>query len=386
MEKEILDIFSQVLVVCNECGLIDANVFAVDGCKISSNTSKEWSGTFKELEKKKSKLKATLMTIIQRHRESDNEDEKIKLIRSKQRVKKKIFKISNYLDNNEPKMGSRGHENKSNITDNTSAKMHSPHGVIQGHNGIVVADKKYQIVLHADVFGNVHEGQFLPELLNQTRENIKKCKRKNYSLRNKMVLADADYFSESNCEYIFKNKINGYIPDRHFRERDPRYPDKMKKSKDRNKYRIEDFVYNNKEDKYICPARKSLIFTRESKRHSYNGRLYYANKKDCSSCMMHYKCIRKGTKNRSLFIITDKLNITNSVKMSKKIDSKEGRNIYTQRMGIVEPVFANICFQKRMNRFLYRGRSKVRIQWLLFNLVHNIGKITNYGDLSKLTG
>ena len=65
--------------------------------------------------------------------------------------------------------------------------------------------------------------------------------------------------------------------------------------------------------------------------------------------------------------------------MIEKIDSEQGRRIYNRRIGIVEPVFANLRAQKGMNRFTLRGKIKVNIQWLLYCMVHNIEKITNYG-------
>ena len=42
-------VFTDVLIVCYAEGLIDRKMFAVDGCKISANCSKEWSGTKGEL-------------------------------------------------------------------------------------------------------------------------------------------------------------------------------------------------------------------------------------------------------------------------------------------------------------------------------------------------
>ena len=65
--------------------------------------------------------------------------------------------------------------------------------------------------------------------------------------------------------------------------------------------------------------------------------------------------------------------------MKAKIDTTQGKLIYARRLAIVEPVFANICAQKRLNRFTLRSKSKVDVQWMLFALVHNIGKIHNYG-------
>ncbi len=65
--------------------------------------------------------------------------------------------------------------------------------------------------------------------------------------------------------------------------------------------------------------------------------------------------------------------------MVEKIDSERGRQIYPQRLALVEPVFANIKTHKRLDRFTLRGKAKVNVQWLLYCMVHNMGKILNYG-------
>ena len=45
--------------------------------------------------------------------------------------------------------------------------------------------------------------------------------------------------------------------------------------------------------------------------------------------------------------------------MRAAIDSTRGRRLYSQRMGTVEPVFANIRHNKRLHRFNLRGKCKV---------------------------
>ncbi|PWH12278.1 MAG: transposase, partial [Anaerolineae bacterium] len=37
--------------------------------------------------------------------------------------------------------------------------------------------------------------------------------------------------------------------------------------------------------------------------------------------------------------------------MKAKIDNPQGKQMYARRLAVVEPVFANICVHKRMNRF-----------------------------------
>ncbi len=67
-------------------------------------------------------------------------------------------KLSNFLATANKRMGKgkRPKEVKSNITDNESAKMKTNKGTIQGYNGIAAGDKKHQIIVDAQAFG---EGQ-----------------------------------------------------------------------------------------------------------------------------------------------------------------------------------------------------------------------------------
>ena len=65
--------------------------------------------------------------------------------------------------------------------------------------------------------------------------------------------------------------------------------------------------------------------------------------------------------------------------MKAKIDTPEGRRIYSKRLGNVEPVFANLRAQKSLDRFTLRGQNKVNVQWKLYCLVHNLEKLGKYG-------
>lgn len=56
LHREIVSLFRDVLLVCDEAGLIGREMFAVDGVKLPSNASKEWSATRKEFGKKVAKM------------------------------------------------------------------------------------------------------------------------------------------------------------------------------------------------------------------------------------------------------------------------------------------------------------------------------------------
>jgi len=113
-------------------------MFAIDGCKMTSNASKEWSGTKKELKNKIKKIRGTIKLIMSRHQHQDENESKATKKSGKDsdkidRVKLKIKKIKDFLKSNEPLIGQRGNETKSNITDNESAKIKSSHGWVQGY-------------------------------------------------------------------------------------------------------------------------------------------------------------------------------------------------------------------------------------------------------------
>ena len=60
----------------------------------------------------------------------------------------------------------------------------------------------------------------------------------------------------------------------------------------------------------------------------------------------------------------------------QRIDGEGGKAQCARRFATVEPVFAYLRHNKRLNRFTLRGQRKVDGQWQLFALAHNIEKWT----------
>jgi transposase len=71
LDKEIAGVFRDVLVYAEALGLIGKDTFAIDGCKLPSHASKEWSGTHEELLHKQQKYAAAAKKIVARHRSRD---------------------------------------------------------------------------------------------------------------------------------------------------------------------------------------------------------------------------------------------------------------------------------------------------------------------------
>jgi transposase len=389
MKDEILPLFRDVLLVCEQENLLGGTLFALDGCKLSSSASKEWSGTISDFQRKKEKMEKRIGQLLEEQVQEDDKDGKGEgssgiSNRKKQieRLKKKAERIEEFLKDNSPKIGKQGRELQSNITDNESCKMKSSHGIIQGYNGQALVDNKHQVILHAEAFGEAQDHHLVPPILDGAKENMEAIGQGEDYFEGAIFTADSNYHDPTNLKKCEEEKLDAYIPDKRFRKRDPRFQDEKEKRHRRvDRFTLKDFQHNEKADNYLCPNGKLLKL--QAKKAVLDGviyRRYVADKDECKGCEMKVKCIRrKNAKRRIINVPVGPAPGNLSKAMAEKVDSEKGRMIYPQRIAIVEPVFANIETHKGMSRFTLREKIKVNIQWLLYCMVHNIGKIVAYG-------
>jgi len=363
MEKEIALIFVDILFYCDKNGLLGGTTFSIDGCKLPGNASKEMSGTFEQLEGKKARLEKRLAELLKEHQDNDAKA-------AAEKIEKRIQKIDQFLKDNEPKPGRKHEENKSNVTDNDSQMMQTSHGTIQGYNGQALVDSKNQIIVFADAGNSGQDDEHASMMIDGAKENFKAIGKDDDFLKNAEILGDTNYASSDTFEKFIDEEINGFVPDKDFRKRDPRFINGDPK------FSIADFQYDFDRDIYTCPAGEELTRSSDTIKNGKRVyRHYNAKEQSCSACSFRHRCLGKKTsKRRCLSVHYDKNLAEYARDMILKIDSDDGRRKYDQRFGMVEPVFANIRTQKRMDRFTLRGKKKVNIQWIMYCLVHNIEK------------
>ncbi len=268
MDKEIAPLFTRILSVCYANNVIDKNMFAIDGCKISSNCSKEWSGTKKELLKKAGKIEESIKYLLEKHKQEDksrysqSQEEKEKA--SIEKLKAKSQKIHDWLNSNDDRMGSQGKPIKSNITDNESAKMSTSHGVIQGYNGIAAVDEKNQLIVWAEAFGDSNESKHFPEILDGIKNNFKSIQASEDILKETVITADSGFHNDNNMKLIVENNLTAFVADNQFRKRDVRFASAQKHkqkpvtnwepAKGKKYYSVDDFIYDENTKKLMCPA------------------------------------------------------------------------------------------------------------------------------------
>lgn len=386
--ESIAELFTQVVLMCDELGLIGKEMFAIDGCKLPSNASKQWSGTHEELNKKRLKIDRAIRRMVAKHKEQDNQEKNPQIQEREQEQIKKLRaaskKIKAFVDKQEKRLGVSGKEVKSNITDNQSAKMKTSHGVIQGYTGVAAVDAKHQVVVNAEAFGQGQEHGLIEPMVEGTQEIL------GHELGATKLTADSGYHNGKTLDYLEEKHIDAYVADTGFRSRDPRFKD-HKAAKERNKKKPQerlikkDFKIDQNKQTCICPAGKSLKLQNPKGRIGHHlFMIFKAKASDCQACTLKKRCLKKPNQKTGRQIninlgITEERKDSAIERMKRKIDSDWGRHIYSKRLGTVEPVFGHINDAIGIKRFSLRGKRKVDGQWKLMMMLHNILKIHRYG-------
>ena len=64
--------------------------------------------------------------------------------------------------------------------------------------------------------------------------------------------------------------------------------------------------------------------------------------------------------------------------MRRKLKTERGRELYAQRKITVEPVYGQIKYNRRVDRFMRRGRAAAQSEWRLVTATHNLLKLHSH--------
>lgn len=189
----------------------------------------------------------------------------------------------------------------------------------------------------------------------------------------KKIVADAAYGSEENYAYLEQQnaanflKYNTFYQDTHHY----RKPEVLRA----HQFRAEHFAYDPEQDQFICPADKRLRFQYTSRYTTDNG--YVSDRRnyecfDCAECPLKSQCT-KAKGNRKIRISFRLLAYRSQARAN--LTSEEGQRLRAERSTEVETVFGHIKHNMSFRRFHLRGLEKVKTEWGLVSIAHNLRKL-----------
>ena len=232
-------------------------------------------------------------------------------------------------------------------TDPDARFMRSQEGKHPSYNAQLAVDAKHRMIVAAEVSraGSDH-GQLEPmlEQVMETRERTPVT-----------ASADAGYRKTQGLVALEKYGVTGYI---------------ARQKYDRKRFTLEDFIYNDEHDEYVCPQGQVLEFLCEKK----DGEEVYQCE-DCSSCTISQHCLKKPNINRTLRILP---NVDVVQKLHLRMRSPFAKYMLSIRAQTVELVFAWIKTQRKLRKFLFRGINNVKDEWKFEAAAQNVRTLINF--------
>lgn len=406
LKDKIDNIFTQVVVLLNQSNVVALEEVFTDGTKLESFANRYtfvWKGSVeKNKERLEKKIKLVLKDIeneIAQESRSQEENQVSSPISSQEldkkiaelneqliqkRAGKKAFKQVEKLQNEAlpklleyeghlQKMGERNSYSKTD-PDATFMRMKEDHM----KNGQLKPAYNVQLSTEHNFITNysIHQR---PGDTATYKDHLESYNQKygHYPLQ---AIADAGYGSLENYEFLATHHIESYVKYNYF------HKEQSKKFKN-DITRIENLHYNASEDCYICPmGQKMLPVGKTQKRKSdlgyeYEVSIYQAIK--CDGCPLNGAC-HKQKGNRKIEV--NKQLIEYKRQSRENLVSERGRELRGRRCTEVEQTFGQIKWNKKFNRFLLRGVSKVSIEIGIIAIAHNLQKLAMLLSSGKLSG
>ena len=393
LKKVLEEIFSQIVELLIDAGALSIKEIYIDGTKIEANANKYTFVWSKAIKKNKERMKSQLKELWEysqkiaeeEEQEEDEEDfdeidpdkiektiKKIDKVLKDKPANKKVKQKLNYAKKNWPKNLKKYEEQEKKLenrnsyskTDEEATFMrmkedHMLNGQLKaGYNVQISSNNQY--IVNYSIHQSPNDTTTLPEHLESYKAK--------YGKSPEVVVADAGYGSEENYEYMEEEKIDAFVKYNYFDK------EQKKNRIDKKPFVTEKLYYNEQEDCYYCPMGQKMKKIGQRKKKSENNylrkmSLYKAI--NCKGCPVRGICHTQ--RDNRIISVSHRGNYLK--KMAKeKLESEKGIFYRKKRPVEPEPIFGNIKQNKKFKRFYLKGLQKVKTEFGLIAIAHNLAK------------
>jgi hypothetical protein len=348
------------------------------------------------VEKNKAKLEAKILMILNQIEEGiiqDNQpdDEPPKPIRSdelKERIaainrealskeETKAIKILEEkhlpkLQEYENHLATLGNRNSYSKTDPSATFMrlkddHMKNGQLKPAYNLQIGTEN-QFLTHFDFFSNRNDFFTLIPFNSGFKERYDKMPKKEVS--------DSGYGGEENYESLQENEIEAFV-------KYPLFHAEQKKAFKNNPFIPQNLFYNKEQDYFVCPMGQHMKNVGTGTRKSENGyvsTITFYEATNCIGCPL--KCLCHKAKENRQIEVNHKLNEYRK-KARELLTSEEGLYHRSRRPIEPEAVFGQTKANNHYYRFRHFGLDKITMDFAIYGIAFNIGKIWNKDQKSK---
>ncbi len=388
LKDSIHEVFTQVVVMLVEMGCLSLEVAYVDGTKIESRSNRYTFVWRKSIEKYKERLEEKIHKILEMIEEGiagdNNPDDDPPTPFNSEEIKKRVAQINREnrskeeqkaiktlenkllpkLEEYERHLDTLGNRNSYSKTDTDATFMrmkedHMLNGQLKPAYNVQISTEN-QFISHYDFYPNPTDTLTLIPFLNSFENR--------YNILPGKVVADSGYGSEENYEFMQRNDIEPFVKFNYFHK-------EQKRAFKKNGFLSQNLYYNSQEDYYVCPMGQHMNKVGKKRNKTASGykstsTLYEA--KNCSGCPLKSLCT--NAKGNRRIEVNHNLN-RHKQRIRELLTSEEGVYHRSQRPIEPESVFGQMKSNKHYNRFRHFKKDKVLMDFAIFAIAFNIGKL-----------
>ena len=396
LKDSIHEVFTQVVVMLVEMGCLTLEVAYIDGTKIESRANRYTFVWRKSIEKHKERLEEKIHKVLGMIEEgiaqdNDPEDDPPTPFNSEE-IKKRVAQINREnrskeeqkaiktlenkllpkLEEYERHLQTLGNRNSYSKTDSDATFMrmkedHMLNGQLKPAYNVQISTEN-QFISHYDFYPNPTDTLTLIPFLNDFENR--------YNILPGKVVADSGYGSEENYEFMQVNDIEPFVKFNYFHK-------EQKRAFKKNSFLSQNLYYNVDEDYYVCPMGQHMekVGKKKSKTASgYTSTATIYEAKNCKGCPLKSLCT--NAKGNRRVEVNHNLN-RHKQKVRELLTSEEGIYHRSQRPIEPESVFGQTKSNKHYNRFRHFKKDKVLMDFAIFAIAFNLGKLHLKGLVNK---
>ena len=352
--SELENLFKDSVKLCMRAGLVFLNSVSTDGSKLVAAASKKRIYNEERLEREMRRVEQILQEAQEIDRAEDelygsgNGREIPQELKDARARKEKLQEIAEQLKETQSKnVVSSDHECRVMKTRNN--------GKCPAYNLQASVDTDNQIIVAMELTASETDHGYLPKMVEQVESNT--------GAASDISLADSGYQDEETLKWIEQSNHDVLMPIMEPHE-----------SKRTDLFAGRCFVYDDERDVVICPAGRDLVFGGQYKLSSGTYKRYAAA--GCKSCSFHRKCCGKKANRRINVSIVAHVR----QRMRDRLQTQQGKQIYSARKQTVEPVFGQMKTNRGFGRLLVHGYAGALAETALMCLIHNILKCASNAD------
>lgn len=361
--ENLKDIFTQIIVLADNMGMVDLADISLDGTKIKANAGNDSTVNLKQIGDYKKYFEKAMEEADQIDKEEDKKygtgrgygampghliDPKARQA-ALEAAKKKLAKLKEAERQIKEKQELAKNKEDKKLKKNTTSNLTDPDASLMkmkddsfkvGYNVQIASSR--QFIAAYDLDNDPTDSRSLPGMVRETETNTK--------IKIKTLKADAGYFSKDNIGFLDGKNINSYIPT-------------LKNNRDNDA-----FKYDQDKDEFVCSQGKRLVF----KRIDRGAKQYWGT--ECGGCPKLAECTKMKRKSLNY----DFELVKRSEEMEQKLKTEAGKAKFKERKTEVEPVFGDMKHNRGFTAFLCRGKAAALAELGLVCVAHNLVKIFRY--------